>query len=156
MFQGSLQQRDYVRAQFLHMRPRRSFAVIGVLLLVLFGVAISVGGGTLPLLALFAFLSLQFFVYIPWRARRAFGQHAALSELVHITIRDDGLHFERKHGGGLLPWTHVRKWKSSGELILLYPADHIFHMIPRHFFASDQEFSSFQSALEARVGKPRA
>ncbi len=156
MFQGALQQRDYVRAQFLHMRPRRSFAVFGVLLLLLFGAAVVFGDGALPLLGVLTFLGLQFFVYVPWRARRAFDQHMALSEPVNITIQTDGLYFEREHGCGLLPWSHIRKWKTNRDLILLYPADHIFHMIPRHFFASGKDFSDFRSTLEARIGRSAA
>jgi hypothetical protein len=156
MIQGELQQTDYVRAQFLHMRPRRSFAAIGVLLLLLFAVAAFLGDGTLPLVALLAFLGALFFVYIPWRARRAFRQYKALSEPIKVTIQDEGLHFEREHGSGLLPWAQIRKWKGSNQLILLYPADHIFHLLPRHFFMNEPEFSGFQATLEARVGRSAA
>lgn len=156
MTEGTLQQRDYVRAQFLHMRPRRSFAVVGALLLLLFCVAVVFGGGALPLLAMLAILVVQFFVYVPWRARRAFGQYKALSEPFSMMVREDGLYFEREHGSGLLPWSQIRKWKSNRDLILLYPADHIFHMLPRHFFATGSDFFKFQSTLEARIGKSAA
>jgi hypothetical protein len=156
MFQGVLTQRDYVRSQFLHMRPRRAFAVIGVFLLLLFAAAVVIGDGAIPLLALLAFLGLQFFVYVPWRSRRAFNQYKALSEPVSITLREDGLYFARAHGSGLLPWSQIRKWKASSDLILLYPADHIFHLVPRHFFASDLDFLNFRATLQARIGRDAA
>jgi len=153
MIKGALLQRDYVQAQFLHMRPRKAFAVVGVLLLCLAGVALFLGDGALPLVGALTFLAAQFFVYIPWRARRAFTQYKALSEPVTITLQDDGLCFEREHGNGILPWSQIVKWKGSRDLFLLYPADHIFHLVPRHFFESEAAFSAFRSTVVARIGR---
>lgn len=106
------------------------------------------------MLAVLAWLGLQFFVYIPWRARKAFDQHKALSAPVNVTIREDGLFFDRERSSGLLLWSEILKWRTSDDLILLYPADHIFHLIPRHFFASDEEFAGFHETLKARIGRP--
>lgn len=149
--QGTLTERDYVAAQFLHIRPRLIFAIIGLALLLLAAWAITISK-SLPLIAALAFLA-AWFAIIPWRARRTFREYKALSEPFSIEVRDDGLFFERANGSGLVPWGYLIKWRTNSSLVLLYPARNLFYLVPKHFFSDSEQFVQFQARLVERVGR---
>jgi hypothetical protein len=150
--QGSLKEADYLAAQRLHVKPRPIFAVIGVLL-VLVALAALYVSRSVSLGAALVVLLLLFFVYEPFKARRLFRQYKALSEPTTIELRDDGLYFSRQNGEGLVPWSHVLKWKSNDRVLLLYPASGLFYVLPSHFFKDIHAFKEFVTVVESRIGK---
>jgi hypothetical protein len=150
--QGALTESDYVAAQFLHMRPRLVFAVYGGLLLALTLWAAAEAGSAV-LIGCLAILAAYFALLIPFLAKRNFRSYKALAESVTVEARVDGLFFRRLNGEGLLPWADIRKWRQNKRLVLVYPANNIFHMIPRRFFENDESFKQFTALLETRVGK---
>jgi len=151
---GQLKEGDYVAAQFLHMRPRRVYAIIGVLLSCLAILAV-VYSHSLILILCLAYLAGCFFIYLPFRAKRTFRQYKALSERMTVEIRDDGLFVRRINGEGLVPWSQIMKWRNNRKLVLLYPAGSVFHLIPSHFFPNENDFKSFLDTLESRLGKAK-
>jgi hypothetical protein len=152
--QGSIQEADYLAAQWLHRKPRPVFAVIGVLLLV-GALAALYTSRSLPLGMILAFLLLIFFVYEPLKAKRVFRQYQALSEPMTVELRDDGLFFKRENGEGLVPWSHVIKWRSNDKLLLLYPASGLFYLLPSHFFPSSDAFKEFVTLVRSKLGKAK-
>jgi len=102
--------------------------------------------------AVAAYLVLWLFVFIPWRAKRSYKQYKALSEPVSVEVRDDGLFFKRENGEGLLPWSHIVKWRQNKKLLLLYPTNNVFHLIPHHFFSTPEAFSAFKEVIRGHVG----
>lgn len=150
---GQLTEADAVAAQYLNLRPRLAFTVAGSLLLALCAWAFW-HGRSLVLLACVAFLGLHFGFWMPFQARRRFRQHQALSEPMSIGVREDGLFFRRQNGEGLVPWSHIVKWRHNPRLVLLYPASNVFHLVPRHFFPEAQAYADFLATLHARIGKP--
>jgi hypothetical protein len=100
------------------------------------------------LLAIFA-------IYIPYKARRTFRQYKALSEPLLVEVRTDGLFVKRDLGEGFIPWSHIIKWRSNKKLVLLYPAENVFHLIPLHLFDGPEAFNSFISTLKSNLGKAR-
>lgn len=150
-FGGTLSEKDYVAAQFLHLRPRPVFAFIGVFLLAAYALVLFVFPSLLTF-GVAVYLVGSFLLYVPWRARRNFRQYAALSESVSVEVHPDGLRFTRKNGEGLLPWSEIRKWRRNQRLLLLYPASNIFHLLPSHFFASSEAYIEFINETEKRVG----
>ena len=150
---GQLAEADYVAAQFLHLRPRPVFAVAGILMLALAAGALW-RHFTFTLLACLLLFGFHFGFWLPHRSRRLFRQYQALADPVAVEVRADGVFFRRPTGEGLLPWTHVRKWRHSRTLVLLYPADNVFHLVPRRFFPDPRAYGDFLATLEARVGRP--
>lgn len=149
---GSIKEADYVAAQWLHIKPRPVFAVGGSLLLLLFlAVLIVAPNWELPLGL--AVVASTLFIYTPYKARQAFRQYKALAEPVSIEVRDDGLFFKRTTGEGLVPWSHVMKWRHNRKLLLLYPTTHLFYLIPAHFFESSAAFMNFASLIETKIGR---
>jgi hypothetical protein len=47
------------------------------------------------------------------------------------------------------------KYKVGKDLILLYQSQALFHMFPRRFFSSEEDFKMFRSFLEANLGSPK-
>ena len=148
--QGQYKEADYVAAQWLHIRPRRIFAVLGVLILCGALWALWVARSWV-LLASLGYLVL-WALYIPFKAKRSFLQHKALSEPVEMQVRNEGLFFKRENGEGLVPWNHIVKWRWNDRLALLYPTSSLFHMVPRHFFATDEMYQSFRNQVQEKVG----
>ncbi len=149
---GQLKEVDYVAAQFLHLRPKRVFAVIGLFLLCLVVWAMVFAQSYWFLLVLI-YLAVFFAFIIPFKAKRNFRQYKVLSEPLTMEVREDGLFFKRTNGEGLVPWSHIVKWKNNKKLAILYPARNLFYMVPNHFFASPVEFQEFVDTLKERLGK---
>lgn len=152
--EGQLTQNDYMAAQFLHLRPRPVFAVIGVILLALYAWALTQKPSFL-LVGVGIYLAVYFTLLIPWQVRRTFRQYKALSELISVEIRDDGLFFKKPNSEGLFPWAHIIKWKRNKKLLLLYPADNLFYVLPSSFFPSQEAFNEFLRVMEEKAGKAR-
>jgi hypothetical protein len=158
-----LTERDFVSACFVHMRARRSIAVLGfaVLALALLAEGLAAykwmrhGGSPWSLIVLNLALILVFayFVwYIPWRARRTFRLFKAASEPFTLGLTPEGLRWESSLGGTLVPWPHIHRWREGRELFLLYPADILFYVVPKRFFDSSDQVAAFRSALETHKG----
>ena len=149
--QGQRTERDYVAAQFLHMRPRPVFAIVAVVLigLLLWTLATTISIGLYVAVAL---LVVYFALILPWRHRRVFREYKALSEPFTMVVNDDGLNFENKQGSGLVPWSHIVKWRFNKSLVLLYPASNIFYLVPSHCFSTQSEFEEFTNLIRERVG----
>jgi len=154
VIRGQLKEDDYVAAQFLHLRPRPWLALVGALLVVMMiGAALYAPTTAAGISGALIFLIVYFALLLPWKARRFFRQYRALGEPVAIEIRDDGLFFKRENGEGLVPWTHIVKWRASDKLLLLYPVANLFHLIPAHFFDRPEDFRTFLVLIEERLGK---
>ena len=151
--QGQRTERDYVAAQFLHMRPRPIFAIIAVVPigLVLWAMATTTSVG---LYVSAIFLIALFTLFLPWRHRRIFREYKALSEPFTMVVSEDGLNFESEQGSGLVPWSHIVKWRFNKSLVLLYPARNVYYLVPRHCFAAQSEFEEFTRRVRERVGTP--
>ncbi|WP_140637245.1 YcxB family protein [Methylibium rhizosphaerae] len=149
--QGTISERDYVASQFLHLRPRPALAVVGLVLVALFAVGLVVAR-SVAMWGVAAYLVGLFAVYIPWNAKRTYRQYKAIQEPVIIETSEEGLRFRRPNAQEVLPWSHVRKWRHSKHLVVLYPTANIFHLVPSHFFATQQLFGEFVAALKERIG----
>lgn len=151
LVEGTLEERDNVAAQYLHLRPRPVFAAIGALLAVVC-IFVLIAVQSLIMLGIAAYLAIWFLAVIPWLAKRNYRQYKALSEPVSIEVRVDGLYFKRENGEALVPWSEIVKWRHGKNLLLLYPASNIFHIIPKHFFTTSEEYGVFIQTLKEQIG----
>lgn len=150
--QGALTLADYMAAQRLHLKPRPIFAILGAILVVV-ALAVMFLAPSWQLGGALAVLAGMFFVYLPLKARRTFKQFKALSEPMAIEVREAGLFFKSTNAEGLVPWSHITRWRRDNTLLLLYPASGFFYMVPASFFSGHAEFSEFADVVEAKLGR---
>ena len=157
---------DYKQSAWVHMRPRRSIAILGVFFLVLAatGLGLSVfnfltkgqdGKALLMILVPFGCLVIYHFVWFPYKLRQTY-QQLKLLQLEHTAeISEACLFCKNQHGQATLPWDVFHRWKSGKQLVLLYQADTLYHLFPRRAFASEEDFNTFQTILRAKLGTPK-
>jgi hypothetical protein len=153
---------DYVRAQYLHLRPKMWVGCAGIGLLAIFALVVvsktvtllREGGTPVPVLVMLGlggYLAGYFLWYLPWRARRLYAQQKALLAPFRMRVTEEGVFAESEHGQALLPWGHVRKWKENRRLFLLYHSDVLFQAIPKRYLKSEAEAEELRGLLRSHV-----
>ena len=108
---------------------------------------------TLGLLGLFyAFI---YFVIQPWNVRRIFSQQKTLQVEYETVISPDMIKTTSKNGYVEMPLSDFHRYTVGNDFILLYHSQALFHMFPRRFFESDEDFKTFISYLEASLGRSK-
>jgi len=69
--------------------------------------------------------------------------HGGVLGLHTYTIDQEGLHEVTSANEGLQKWTGVQEVGRSKRFVYIRINGYLFHLIPRHAFASDQEFKQF-------------
>ncbi len=149
---------DYLRAQYLHLRPRPFWERVGIAIVVM-GLALLVvafdrgqAGGPSPrfpylLVGSLAYLALYFCVFVPWRARTLYRRQSGVLSPFRIQADAGGLVVSSEQGEVRLPWMALRKWKESRHLFLIYRSDSLFHLVPKRLFASSEQIEAFRMLL---------
>lgn len=157
---GVYEPSDYVRAQYLHIRPRPLYKVLGTIVFALFLWAawLSVTSddfGTFDVffLLFIVALILNFTVYIPWNTRRVYRQQKALQRELSFGFDDAGVSISNENGQSMTPWSDYLKWKQNDQIILLYLSDCMYHMLPRRMFADSAGFESLEELLARNIAK---
>ena len=151
-YSGKILERDYVAAQYLHLKPRKTFAFIGIALLILATISLIVSFSWV-MLACLAYLFGYYFLFIPWQAAKSYRQYKAMQELITFEFRDSGIFSESKKGSGIIEWNEIIKIKNNKKLLLVYPTNTLFHIFPNHFFQNDEEFDSFVEKIKSEHEK---
>ncbi|MCW9029581.1 MAG: YcxB family protein [Kangiella sp.] len=147
--EGVVSESDFLRSQYLHIRPHPAFSVAGVILCLLAVLLLIISFSWL-LFACLMYLTLHFFVLIPWRVKKVYREYSAIQEPTSISFSDEGLEFSSENGKSLFPWSDIRKIKKNNSLILIYPNRINFHLIPSHFFNSKDEFDDFSTLIDSK------
>jgi hypothetical protein len=144
----------------LDLAPRRSFAVLGCLLLALaiwalwlgfFGDKPSSAWAKWGLLVFLVYLFGHYFVYVPLYLKRRYRQHKALQREQSLFPTESGLTVTTENGEGALPWSDFLAWKESDKLFMLYVADGLYHIVPKRFFAQAADIDNFRAMLRRLV-----
>jgi hypothetical protein len=156
---GTLTAGDFLAAQWLHVKPRRAYAIVGIALLALAAWLIwasfsvpRLRGNAWPLIGSLGFLC-ALLLWARHKSLRMYRQLRALQREIHFVPTDSGLFSESETGRGTTPWTDFVKWKHGNDLFLLYIADEIFHLIPERFFSSSEDVLGFRELLAAKIGQ---
>ncbi len=157
---GQLTASDYLKAQYLHARPSRAMAIAFGILVGLLALGFLAGfyimlvdnnlsslwGFSWPIALIIVVFLLYFFVMLPMRVRRIYGQHKEMSSPFEHEITPEGLVSSNLYGYAKRPWANFIKWKENQDLFMLYVSDVQFILIPRRFIAPEQ-----LAALHARL-----
>lgn len=164
MIKGNFNANDLISAHWVHLRPRRSLAVVGVILfaLMLWALAISLrppvsyelGVGRWILPGSLVYGMVWFGALVPYRARRTFRQRKDLQRETAFVASEAGLAASNEYAQGSKPWADFLKWKEGKHVFLLYLSDGMYQIVPKRFFSSDSDMDEFRRLLGKYV--PRA
>jgi MFS family permease len=154
---------DLVSATWVHLRPRRSLAIVGAGLL--FALAWAIWAAFFgrftnhqawqgwAFVGVLVYLIAAFGVGIPYKCRRAYRQRKDLQRECSFAATDQGVGFSSDAMSGTKPWADYLKWKEGKRLFLLYMSDNLYQVIPKRFFASESEVDSFRETLRANISR---
>jgi hypothetical protein len=155
-----IEERDYIRAQYLNLKPRPVILALGLLVLALVtltsGVALlEVLSGQLTSSNLMmigaAIFFAGYFGYSHWKFKRTYRQYKALHVPLTIEFAEDGLRGSSTIADGVTPWEHFLKTKEGKHLFLIYPCDNLFHIVPKRLFPDAESLQETRSLLARRI-----
>ena len=148
--EGTVTLKDYVAAQYLHVKPRPVFKFIGVFLVSLFILTLFVSFSW-GMVILIAYILAYFLLFIPWYSRTIYKQYKAIQLPFSVELNDLGLVFESSQNKSVLYWEDVNKFKKNKKVISIYPASAMFHVVPAHFFENNEQFLEFTKLVESKL-----
>jgi ABC-type nickel/cobalt efflux system permease component RcnA len=156
---GTLSAKDVLAAQWLHIKPRPTYAVIGIVLVAAavwalwfsFSFPSLRGNGWLLVGSLAALAAFGF--WLPYKTVRTYRQRKGMQRQLRMEPTEAGLLAESETGQATVPWSDYLTWKEGNGAFLLYESDDMFHVVPKHFFQSQTDIAAFRDMLAAKVGK---
>ena len=152
---------DLMAAQWVHVRPRRSSAALGVVLLGLIVVVMAssflehrqwlMDPVTWILLGSVAYLAFMAFVWFPRKIRRSYSQRKDFQHEISMMASSTGLEMRTEQGYNLKPWSDYLNWKEGRSVFLLYLSDNLFQMVPKRFFATHEDIDAFRDVIRESV-----
>ena len=161
-FSGTLSSEDAHAATWLHIAPRKSMAILGLVVLALAFWALyfmfsrpGIGDNSTKwiLLGAMTLIALQLFVVTPFQTKKRFESRSAHRLELTGSTSDHGLTFSNAHGSVLVPWADFTGWKENKQIILLYIAGGITYVLPKRFFTHASDIEEFRSLFASRVHK---
>jgi hypothetical protein len=158
---GTIEESDYVRAQWLHMRPGPLFVALGIVIILIFAVASVlaivewVGRGAVasepPVPPLFMLFFAGCVAFLTWHFRRLYRNYRAIQVPVTIEMTEEGFHGTSAHGETRLGWDMYRRYKESARLFLLYQTGNLFHVLPKRLFSDADDVDRARDLFSRKV-----
>ncbi len=103
--------------------------------------------------AIYAGLGVLFAVVILFsmpkqRARKNFAQMPSLSRDQTVSWDDATIAFTSGYGNANIPLAELHRWAADDGIVIIYPADHLFYMLPARVFEGEGHRLGLISALE--------
>ena len=157
---------DYVRANFLNLRPRPVFKWTGLILLifviVVFGISTFQAFAdrrdfVIPAVLAGSLAYLVFFFRFRWpqRLKKIFRQQKSLRSPYLVELTDESVFMKSEIGESKMTWDFFLKWKENDVLFTLYQSDLLLHIFPKRCFASPEEVAQFRELLVKKIGQAR-
>lgn len=160
---GTYNSGDIWAVHWLQIKPRRSFAIVGVILIALFLMTIVTmindpaflksfpRWGIWTFVACAGYLAFVYTVWAPRTIRRKFREVAELNRLHTFEITEQGLAVSSETGHNTIPWSDFKKWKENKRVLLLYAGSFPYCMIPKRFFQAEQDYKTFIKILSEKI-----
>jgi hypothetical protein len=142
---GELTERDYVRAMWLHLRPRPLFAVFGVVLLAAFALALLhtavelVRGERLPteyLVPAAAMAGAVVWMYRAWIG--AIRRHPLFRGTYRLVLTDEGIISElSERASSECRWDVYTAWREGPDVFVLYSGPQNLQVFPKRWFGEE-------------------
>jgi len=153
---GTMTWRDSLAAYLLLIRPRRSYAIVGVLLLFIAMVLqmfewtryIQTGAGRpYVLISILLFLALNLGVYLPWHHYRAFRRSKLLGLPIEYRIDESGIQIHTQFGNSTIPWQVITSIKQNGSMYLLSDSVTLHLPVMKRFIESESAAQNLRILL---------
>lgn len=151
---------DYLRADRLHLKPRKKFRIIAyilacvpasaIILSFICGKSESTASGWASI-GVLAYLAVIFLVIRPRRIRKIYNQSVALKQLITLSYTNETIHFVCEAGETKMKWKDFIKWRQDKHLFAIYHSDAMYQIIPKRSI-TESESAEIESALRANVG----
>lgn len=157
---------DYQRANWLHIRPRRTIRIAGVIIVLLAGVVfafmslslIRTGkhlGIVTVLGASIVYFVMFFSVLFPKYTRRAYGRQRIAEKTHFLELLDQGMVSRTDDSrSNSFSWRKLKQWKMDKHLIIIYVSQKRFMIVPQHAFSSLCQFHAFRDLVHQKLGPP--
>ena len=156
-YAGAISLPDFQRAQALDGRSRLTSMILMGLIIILALIQL-VGLRSDPetattLLTLFPLLlaTIFFWGFVRFQIRNTWKKNQAIYSAISGVITENSLEYNTGQSESKLRWDLFQKYKIAPDMILLYQTTHAFNVFPRHFFASDADWSAFTSLVQQKI-----
>ncbi len=89
------------------------------------------------------------YIYAPWQTKRQYRVNTSAQEQVVISQTEEGLHFKTRSGEAVIRWHEIVQWRESKDVLLIYQAADMYHIIPKRIADLSQEIIK---TLNQKVG----
>lgn len=155
---------DYVRAQYLNLRPRPLIKWLVIILIAIFLLVFLHELFTRPIdritalpfivSAILVYLVITYGVWLPYRTKKIYKQQKSLQEPYDAELSQDEFISSNSLGTARIKWADFHKYKVAKDMILVYQSDLIFHMFPRRWF-NEGEYEKLLEILKLELGEPK-
>jgi hypothetical protein len=107
--------------------------------------------GLLVLYTVLAVVLALFIVFIAprQRAKKNYTQMPALRKGQTVVWDETSIAFTSDYGNASIPFADLHQWAANDDIVIIYPADHLFYMLASRVFTSPADRASLIAALEA-------
>lgn len=158
-FRLQLSEEDYLKAAKLHGRRwllRFALPYFVILAGLMYWISSRSAGLGLPfqvgfMVFLVLVLFYKWFVQMPSRTRKLYRQQIEVQSELTCTLEEEHFGIEHKNGFVKKPWGEFRRWMLSDDLILIFPTDRAYFLIPKHQL-SEEEWNETVAMMERKLG----
>lgn len=111
--------------------------IVGVLSIFGFDVLSLLAGAAGGLAVLVVLLSVQWFVLLPWQARKVYRESASLREEAALQVDEDGFFITQESGTMRGRWGDMVKWDETSDLLAIYPNRLMATLLPKRELAGE-------------------
>lgn len=156
-FEYTITEDEYVKANKLFTKPAQAiliFYAITVIALVAISIItnsfiVKTGAIGSVIGGYFGYMATRH-LYAPWRTRKQYRAYKAAQEPVVVKILPESLLFKSNTGEAVIEWSYIKKWRENEELLLIYQAPEIYHILPKRV---GEAICEVRKALLKHVGQ---
>ena len=153
----TITEEEYVKANKLYTKPTKKilyfYLITVTMLLALFVLSDTMKYRIIIICVIAGGFVGQFIarhIYAPWQTKKQYKAYKAVQEPILVNYTDTGLNFKSAIGEATIEWQRINKWRENNNLLLLYQAPNVYHVIPKRI---GEISNKIKDALIQHVGK---
>ncbi len=96
---------------------------------------------------LLVLIPVAWFVLVPIKTKKTFQQMPAISREQTLSWDDRAIMISSSQGNMCVPYAEFHRWTANKNVIMVYPADYVFYVLPRRIFPSQEGFDELAGLL---------
>ncbi len=133
--------KDFYRAYLLHIKPRRIYAILGIVLIcialsVCLCSVLPIGGGSDIMFAVKLFLCMIFvlsvvYIYPLYTLHKSYKQTKGIDGDVDLAVHEESFSISTKNSNTTIPFGDIYKIRSSDSYLLIYLNQYFYVILPK-------------------------